>query len=67
MVSIVGFAQANNDNEECKTGRAILCSSISQCRIILDNQKRLVDETLDGDITDVEYTSDDCLTDDDTR
>ena len=29
--------------------------------------KELVDETLDGDITDVEYTTDDRLTDDDIR
>ena len=32
-------------------------------RITLDNLKELVDETLDGDITDVEYTTDDRLTD----
>ena len=36
-------------------------------RITLDNLKELVDETLDGDITDVEYTADDRLTDDDIR
>jgi REP element-mobilizing transposase RayT len=36
-------------------------------RITLENLKELVDETLDGDITDVEYTTDDCLTDDDIR
>ena len=36
-------------------------------RITLDNLKELVDETLDGDITDVEYTTDDRLTDDDIR
>ena len=36
-------------------------------RVTLDNLKELVDETLDGDITDVEYTTDDCLTDDDIR
>lgn len=36
-------------------------------RITLDNLKELVDEILDGDITDVEYTTDDRLTDDDIR
>ena len=36
-------------------------------RLTLDNLKGLVDETLDGDITDVEYTTDDRLTDDDIR
>ena len=36
-------------------------------RITLDNLKELVGETLDGDITDVEYTTDDRLTDDDIR
>ena len=36
-------------------------------RITLYNLKELVDETLDGEITDVEYTTDDRLTDDDIR
>ena len=36
-------------------------------RIALDNLKRLVDEPLEGDITDVEYTTDDRLTDDNIR
>ena len=36
-------------------------------RITLDDLKELVDEILDGDITDVEYTTDDRLTDDDIR
>ena len=36
-------------------------------RITLSGLKELVDETLDGDITDVEYTTDDRLTDDDIR
>ena len=36
-------------------------------RITLDNLKRLVDEPLEGDITDVEYTTDDRLTDDNIR
>jgi REP element-mobilizing transposase RayT len=36
-------------------------------RIPLEDLKGLVDEPLDGDITDVEYTTDDRLTDDDIR
>ena len=34
-------------------------------RISLEDLKGLVDETLEGDITDVEYATDDRLTDDD--
>ena len=36
-------------------------------RIPFEDLKGLVDETLEGDITDVEYTTDDRLTDDDIR
>jgi len=36
-------------------------------RISLEDLKGLVEETLEGDITDVEYTTDDRLTDDDIR
>ena len=36
----------------------------NQTRLIV-NLKGLVDEPLDGDITDVEYTTDDRMTDDD--
>ena len=36
-------------------------------RISLEDLKGLVDEQLDGDITDVEYTTDDRMTDDDIR
>jgi len=36
-------------------------------RISFEDLKGLVDETLEGDITDVEYTTDDRLTDDDIR
>ena len=36
-------------------------------RIPLEDLKGLVDEPLEGDITDVEYTTDDRLTDDDIR